>query len=169
MRIELSRSAIRSLQMTDAPNLVRHANNFNVWINLSDRFPHPYTLLYARTWLKRQVGSRPETVFAIEVDGNSAGQIGFDLRRGNRLSAEIGYWLGEAYWGRGIVTEALTAMTEYAFIKHRLLCLYAHVFEWNTASIRVLEKCGYVRVGTLPRSAIKNNKIINQMVYAFVP
>jgi hypothetical protein len=72
MRIELSRSAIRSLRMSDAANVVKHGNNFNVWINLTDRFPHPYTLIDARAWLKQHVGMVPETLFAIEVEGEYA-------------------------------------------------------------------------------------------------
>ena len=119
MRIELSKSAIRSLRMSDAPNVVKHGNNFKVWINLTDRFPHPYTLSHARVWLKQHVGTVPETSFAIEVEGAFAGEIGFNPQQGERrLCAEIGYWLGEEYWGIGIATEAVSAMTEYLFAKH---------------------------------------------------
>jgi RimJ/RimL family protein N-acetyltransferase len=155
--------------MSDAPNIVKHGNNFNVWINLTDRFPHPYTLPHAHAWLKHHVRTTPETSFAIEVDGEYVGGIGFDPQQGERrLSAEIGYWLGERYWGIGIATEALRGMTEYAFANHNLVRLYAHVFEWNIASIRVLEKCGYVREAILRRSVIKDNQIIDEMIYAFV-
>ena len=169
MRIELSKSAIRSLRMSDAPNVVKYGNNFNVWINLTDRFPHPYTLIHAYAWLKQHVGTAPETSFAIEVEGAYAGEIGFHPQPGeHRLCAEIGYWLGEEYWGIGIATEAVRAMTEYLFAKHNLVRLHAHVFEWNSASIRVLEKCGYIREAVLRRSVIKNERIIDEMLYAFV-
>ena len=169
MRIELSKSAIRSLRMSDAPSVVKHGNNFNVWINLTDRFPHPYTLIHAYAWLKQHVGIAPETSFAIEVEGAYAGEIGFlPLQGEHRLCAEIGYWLGEEYWGLGIATEAVRAMTEYLFVKHNLVRLHAHVFEWNSASIRVLEKCGYIREAVLRRSVIKNERIIDEMLYAFV-
>src|SRR5688572_10441434 len=150
MRIELSKSAIRSLRISDAPNVVKHGNNFKVWINVADRFPHPYTLKHARDWLKQNIGTAPETSFAIEVNGEYAGGIGFHLQHGeHRLGAEIGYWLGESYWGVGIATEAVIAVTEYAFAKHNLVRLHARVLEWNKASMRVLEKCGYVREGIL--------------------
>ena len=169
MRIELSRSAIRSLRMSDARSMVKHGNNFNVWINLTDRFPHPYTLSHARAWLKQHVGTAPETYFAIEVDGEFAGEIGFNPQQAERrLCAEIGYWLGEEYWGMGIATEAVRAMTEYLFAKQNLVRLYAHVFEWNSASIRVLEKCGYIREAILRRGVIKDDRIIDEMIYAFV-
>jgi RimJ/RimL family protein N-acetyltransferase len=155
--------------MSDAANVVKHGNNFNVWINLTDRFPHPYTLFDARAWLKQHVGMVPETLFAIEVEGAYAGEIGFHAQQGeHRLCAEIGYWLGEEYWGIGIATEAVRAMTEYLFAKHNLVRLHAHVFEWNSASIRVLEKCGYIREAVLRRSVIKNERIIDEMLYAFV-
>lgn len=121
--------------MSDAPNLVKHGNNFNVWINLTDRFPHPYTLIHAYAWLKQHVGTSPETSFALEVEGAYAGEIGFHPQPGeHRLCAEIGYWLGEEYWGIGIATEAVRAMTQYQFAKHNLVRLHAHVFECSLAA-----------------------------------
>jgi RimJ/RimL family protein N-acetyltransferase len=156
--------------MSDAQNLVRHANNINVWMNLTDRFPNPYTLGDAREWLKQNVGASPETHFAIEVDRCYAGGIGFRLHEGeHRLSAEIGYWLGEQFWGMGIATEALAAVARYAIAEHNLIRLHARVFEWNPASMRVLEKCGFVREAVLRRSVIKDNRVIDEMIYALVP
>ena len=109
----------------------------------------------------------PDTNFASAVEGEAAGGVGFVLQPDvHRLSAEIGYWLGEAYWGRGIATEALRAVTAFAFEAHGLVRLFAGVFAWNTASMRVLEKAGYVREGVLTQSAIKDGKIIDQVLYA---
>jgi RimJ/RimL family protein N-acetyltransferase len=95
------------------------------------------------------------------------GGIGFSVQTdvGHR-SAEIGYWLGEEYWGRGIVTQALVAVSEYAFSHHDLCRLYAHVFEWNPASARVLEKASYVFEGRLKKSVTKDGKTIDQLIYA---
>jgi RimJ/RimL family protein N-acetyltransferase len=84
------------------------------------------------------------------------------------VSAEIGYWLGERFWGRGIVTEALVAMTRHAIETHELTRVYAVPFAWNTASCRVLEKAGYVLEARLRRSAIKDGQIVDQLQYAFI-
>jgi RimJ/RimL family protein N-acetyltransferase len=111
----------------------------------------------------------PETTFTIAVNGEAAGSVGFVLRHDvERVSAEIGYWLAEPFWGRGIATEALVAMTGHAIAAHRLTRIYALPFAWNTASCRVLEKAGYVLEGRLRRSAIKNGVITDQLQYAFV-
>jgi RimJ/RimL family protein N-acetyltransferase len=146
---------------------VVHANNRKVWLNLRDRFPHPYTKKAAQTWLDIVVGSRPETNFAIAIHNEAVGGIGFSIQADvGRRSAEIGYWLGEDYWGRGIASEALSAVTEYAFASFDLCRLYAHVFEWNPASTRVLEKAGYVFEGRLKKSVTKNDQTIDELVYA---
>lgn len=151
----------------DAPSLLKHANNPRVAINLRDRFPHPYEAAHADTFL-RWVATQPvETVWAIEVAGEAAGGIGIELRADvERVSAEIGYWLGEAHWGRGIVTAALRAVTPDVLRRFELTRLYALPFADNLASIRVLEKAGYELEGRLRRSAIKNGHIKDQFLYA---
>jgi ribosomal-protein-alanine N-acetyltransferase len=163
----LTQCTVRDWRRGDEPALVRHANNRNIWINLRDRFPHPYTKRDAAQWMAYVRSGPPDTNFAIAVAGEAAGGIGFVVQPDvHRLSAEIGYWLGEAYWGRGIMTEALRAVTAFAFQAHGLQRIYAGVFEWNPGSMRVLEKAGYVREGVLRRSAIKDGKIIDQVLYA---
>jgi RimJ/RimL family protein N-acetyltransferase len=112
---------------------------------------------------------RPETFFAIVVDREAVGGIGFVLQSDvDRMSAEIGYWLGEALWGRGIVTDALGAVTRHAIEQHRLTRLFALPFASNTASCRVLEKAGYVLEARLRRSAIKDGVIVDQFQYAYI-
>jgi RimJ/RimL family protein N-acetyltransferase len=120
-------------------------------------------------WLEFVVGRRPETNFAISVDEEAIGGIGFSLETdvGYR-SAEIGYWLGQEFWGRGIATECLSAVTNYAFSHFDLCRLFAHVFEWNMASARVLEKSGYVQEGRLRMSATKDGQTIDQFLYATI-
>ena len=109
------------------------------------------------------------THFAIAVDGKAVGGIGFHPGKDvGRRTAEIGYWLGEPYWGRGIVSEALRAVTEHAFAKHDLVRLQAHVFEWNTASARVLEKAGYTREARLRKSVTKEGRTVDSYLYALV-
>jgi [ribosomal protein S5]-alanine N-acetyltransferase len=160
---------LRGWRMADAPSVVRHANNINVARQLRDRFPHPYTPGDAQAFLKVASAAAPPTNFAIEVDGGAVGGFGYvpgsDVER---YSAEVGYWLGEDYWGRGIVTEALHLFTGYAFADLRLLRLFALPLADNVASMRVLEKAGYVREGTLRSSCVKYDKVRDQAVYARV-
>lgn len=169
MRIELTTCTVRSWAWRDRDSIVRHANNKKISINLRDRFPYPYTVADARTWLDSVIGFEPETNFAIDVAGEAVGGIGFVLQHDvGRRSAEIGYWLGEEFWGRGIVTEALIAVTEHAFANYDLCRLYAHVFDWNGASARVLEKAGYELEGRMRKSVTKDGQTIDQLMYAII-
>lgn len=167
MQIALERCRVRSWRRGDEASLVKHANNRHVWINLRDRFPHPYTSDDAARWMAWVLAERPETNFAVAVGEDAVGGVGYEIQPDvHRRSAEIGYWLGEAYWGRGIMTEAVRAVTEYAFRTHNLLRLFAAVFEWNPASMRVLEKAGYSKEARLRRSAVKDSRVIDQVLYA---
>src|SRR4030095_95060 len=123
---------------SDSTSLTLHANNRNIWLNLRDAFPHPYKLKDARAFIRAAMQDQPERFFAIAVGGKAVGGIGYSLHRDvERVSAEIGYWLGEEFWGRGITTAALKALTEYAVQTHGLTRLYAVPYEWNQASFRV--------------------------------
>ncbi len=169
MELPLTRCTIRSWRRSDAVSLAEQANNRAIWLNLRDRFPHPYTQADARMFLREVMHRDPETAFAIDVDGQAVGGIGFVPQLDvERVSAEIGYWLGEAYWGRGITTEALQAVTRHAIDRHGLTRLFALPFAWNLPSCRVLEKAGYTLEARLRRSAVKDGRIVDQMQYAFV-
>jgi RimJ/RimL family protein N-acetyltransferase len=160
---------VRSWRPGDEAALVKYANNRNIWINLRDAFPHPYTRSNARAWVQRSARQRPATQFAIASEQEAAGAIGFLLQEDvYRRSAEVGYWLGEPFWGRGITTRALRALTDYAFAQFDLVRLYATVFEWNPASVRVLEKSGFTFEGRLRKSVVKDGKTIDQFLYAMV-
>ncbi len=168
MRLTLPNCEVRSWKTSDATSLTLHANNWKIWLNLRDAFPHPYTLKDARAFIRAALKDRPECLFAIAIRGGAVGGIGFALHRDvERVSAEIGYWLGEEFWGRGITTAALKAVTDYAIQTHGLTRLYAVPFEWNAASFRVLEKAGYSLEGRMHRSAIKDGKVIDQLLYAY--
>jgi RimJ/RimL family protein N-acetyltransferase len=168
MRLVLPNCGVRSWRVSDATSLVLHANNRKIWINLRDAFPHPYTLKDARVFIRAALKDRPECLFAITVEGNAVGGVGFALHRDvERVSAEIGYWLGEKFWGQGITTTALQAVTRHAIQAHGLTRIYAVPFEWNHASFRVLEKAGYTLEGRMRRSALKDGKIIDQLLYAY--
>jgi ribosomal-protein-alanine N-acetyltransferase len=167
VRLELERCIVREWSREDARSLVEHADNRNIWINLRDRFPHPYRAEDAERFLEHTSRTKPPTVWAIEVDRHAVGGIGVEpLSDVERVSGEIGYWLGEPYWGRGIVTDAVRAVTQYAFREFDLTRIFALPFADNAASIRVLEKAGYALEGRLLHSAIKDGVIRDQLMYA---
>ena len=167
MRLELSRCTVRPWSAADAEALVRHANNRHVSMQLRDRFPFPYELDHARKFLAWLLAQDQPTVWAIDVDGEAAGGIGIEQKTDvERISAEIGYWLGESCWNRGVVTEALQAVTAEVFRRFDVMRLYALPFADNLASVRVLEKAGYVLEGHLRQSAIKDGRVRDQLLYA---
>ncbi|HKS40708.1 MAG TPA: GNAT family N-acetyltransferase [Blastocatellia bacterium] len=169
MELNLGHFSIRNWQRGDEQSLVRHANNRKIWLNVRDRFPHPYTLAAADEWIKRATSDPACNDFAIAVDDIAVGGISIFLQTDIfRRSAEIGYWLGEEFWGRGIVTEAVRAMTEYAFSHFDICRIYAGVFEWNPASMRVLEKAGYEFEGRMKKSVTKEGQTIDECIYAIV-
>jgi RimJ/RimL family protein N-acetyltransferase len=167
MNLDCGLCVVRDWRPTDKPALLRLANNRNVWRNLTHRFPHPYTEADADSWLTLLAQNPNPTNWAIEVEGQAAGGIGVRVGEGvYAKSGEFGYWLGEPYWGRGIVTAAVRATAEYIQTHLDLVRLVAPVFEWNPASMRVLEKCGFVREGVLRKSIIKDGQIIDAVLYA---
>lgn len=169
MELRLTRSIIRDWRSEDVASLVHHANNRKIWLNLRDSFPNPYTLADGKRWIETAASESPVTSFALEVNRQAVGGIGIMLKGDIfRHSGEIGYWLGEEYWGRGIVTEAVIAMTQYAFSYFDLNRISAGVFEWNPASMRVLQKAGYQFEGIMRKGAIKDGKLINEHIYAIL-
>ena len=167
MELKCGPCTIRSWRHGDEVTLPLHANNRRIWINLRDRFPHPYTRADAEQWIRHITVKTPETNFAIDVDGEAVGGIALVLQDDvDRCSAEVGYWLSEQYWGRGIVTAALKAITDYAFKHLELTRVFAVPFAHNTASARVLEKAGYRREARMRRSAIKDGVVLDQFLYA---
>jgi [ribosomal protein S5]-alanine N-acetyltransferase len=163
------RCALRPWRSGDADvdAIVRHANNINVAKQLRDRFPHPYTRRDAQAFIKAVTHAETLTSFAIESTEGAVGGIGFvpgtDVER---YSAEVGYWLGEAVWGRGIATEALTLLTTYLFDEIGLLRLFALPLAENLASVRVLEKAGFRCEGTLRSSCVKYGQPRDQLMFA---
>ncbi|MEP7340016.1 MAG: GNAT family N-acetyltransferase [Acidobacteriota bacterium] len=169
MELKLKTCTIRPWRRGDEESLARHANNYNVWRNVRDRFPHPYTLENARDWVALAGPENPPSNFAIVVEGRAVGGIGLVFKDDiNRCGAEIGYWLGEGFWGRGIMVEAVSALTDWAFKSFDLHRIYAGVLEWNPASMRVLEKAGYQFEARLRKSIIKEGFVMDEFVYAVI-
>jgi RimJ/RimL family protein N-acetyltransferase len=169
VKIAIGEWLIRSYEEHDVAALVKHANNRNVSIHLRDAFPYPYTRLHAKAWIDAALSQEIETHFAIASARELIGGIGFLLQADvYRKSAEIGYWVAEPYWGRGIATLAVRAMTDYAFARCDLVRLYACVFEGNPGSERVLQKAGYVCEARLRKCVLKENRFLDQMIYALL-
>ena len=169
MELQTDRCLLRPFRPADAASVARHADNRKVWLNLRDLFPHPYTVADAEAYIARVAGDAPPTRFAIDVAGEAVGSVGLELGSDiERRSAEIGYWLGEVHWGRGIVSAAVAAATAYAFRELDLLRVFAVPFARNPASARVLERAGYQREGTMRRSAVKDGEVLDQLLYAAI-
>lgn len=161
---------IRFWQPSDREALAAIADDRRIWLNLRDAFPHPYGLADADRFIDLARRMSPPTYYAIEAGGALAGGIGYvlhgDVERG---SAEVGYWLGVAFWGRGIATQALRLLNGEAFTRQpELRRLYALPFASNAASARVLEKAGYRREALLRESAVKDGVIQDQWLYALL-
>jgi RimJ/RimL family protein N-acetyltransferase len=162
---------LRKWQMSDAKSLAANANNIRIWNNLRDYFPYPYSKddgeLFIRMVLINSKASC--TDMAISVDGKAVGGVSIVLQTDvERMSAEIGYWLGEKYWGKGIMTEAVRQMVAYAFDKFPLRKIYAPVFDFNIASQRVLQKAGFEREAILRQAAVKNGNMVDLHYYSFI-
>jgi ribosomal-protein-alanine N-acetyltransferase len=163
------RCLLRALVPEDAPALVTHANNPAVARNLFDRFPQPYDLEAATAWAGHEANSGNfGRVWAIVVDGGLVGCIGLRQDAGwLRCNAEIGYWIGEAFWRRGITGDAVRQVTDWAFAAvPEITRIYAPIFGWNEGSQAVVRRCGFVREATLPQSAIKNGQVIDRVLWA---
>lgn len=158
---------IRRFRDSDLASLVKNANNPRVANQLRDMFPYPYSVSDGKSWLKIANNRNYGHNFAIGNDEMCIGGIGvhpqFDV---HRYSAEIGYWLGEPFWSRGIMTLAVEKMTAYGFEQLKMARLFATVFEYNQASMRVLEKCGYRREGVMRKYVFKNGRFWDAVLYA---
>jgi [ribosomal protein S5]-alanine N-acetyltransferase len=166
MQIDCGVCTVRPWQHGDESPLARHANSREIWLNLRDQFPHPYTVEDATAWVELVSAENPPTHFAIVLQ-EAVGGIGFTLQGDiARASAEIGYWLSESHWNKGVMTAAVRAVTDYAFTQFSLTRVFAVPYARNIASHRVLEKVGYTREGVLRRSAIKDGTVLDQVIYA---
>lgn len=158
---------IRPFRPDDVNALAAIANNYNIWQNLLDRFPHPYSEADAEAWIAFNQPIDPAINFCIEVDGKLAGGIGMHLKQDvHRNNVEIGYWLGEPFWGQGIATRAVGLLLQYiAETFPNTTRIIAPVFERNKTSMRVLEKNGFHLEAILKRSAIKHNQVLDEYLW----
>lgn len=158
---------LREFKDEDRDRLAELINNKKIWDNVRDLLPYPYTREDATEYINICKKDNPQKTFAIEFNGELAGGIGLVPQTDiYRLGAEIGYWIGEPYWGQGIATKAVGLITEYGFGQLGLVRIFTGVFDFNKASQVVLEKSGFTIEGIFENSVIKNGKIVNEYRYA---
>jgi RimJ/RimL family protein N-acetyltransferase len=169
MEFELTHARLRPLHLQDAASLAEHANDASVARDLPDHFVHPYAKEDAVKFLERVMKTSPPTVLAIDVEGACVGTILWKPRDDvERVTAEVGFWLGVAHAGHGITTEAIQIITPWLIREKQLTRVEARLFSRNRACARVLEKAGYVRETLMRRSAIKAGEILDQELWAYV-
>ena len=162
---------IRKWELSDAKDLAAALSNKKVQDNLRDGLPYPYTEQDGKEFISAMLSAdENETfAFAIMVDDKVVGSIGI-FRQGNIHSqtAELGYYIAEEYWGKGIMTEAVKQICAYVFAKSNIIRIYAEPFAYNIASCRVLEKVGFQYEGTLRSNAVKNGRVIDMEMYSLL-
>jgi [ribosomal protein S5]-alanine N-acetyltransferase len=167
MRITTPGSVLRDWTVSDAGPLVKHANNPRIAASMRDAFPSPYTPEDAKRFIKLATSDGPDLFLAIDIGGEAIGGIGIHLKSDVRCrSAEIGYWLSESFWGRGIVSDAVSSLLPVAFGRYDIVRLQAGIFSNNPASMRVLEKCGFIREAVHKKAIWKNGHLLDEVVYA---
>lgn len=166
--MNLSICRVRPWRVGDEASLALHANNRKIWQNLLDGFPHPYTLDDACKWIARMGTQTPETHWAIQVAEKAVGGIGIELAdEVSSQTARIGFWLGEDFWGKGIMTEAVSQVVSLVWSQFdHLLRLEACVFPRNLASIRVLEKSGFRLEQNNDLKLWKDGQLVDCFTYA---
>jgi RimJ/RimL family protein N-acetyltransferase len=167
--IDLGNCEIRPFVPEDAESLARNADNPNIADQLRDRFPNPYTVADAREWIEQSLAAEPVTSFAVAAPAEVIGGIGLQLQSDVHVrTAELGYWIAEPYWGRGIATRAVSCFSREAFEAFDLIRIYARVFETNPASARVLEKAGFRLEGRLRMSVVKKGRMLDELLYSSI-
>lgn len=166
---EIESCVLRPWSERDKAELVQIANDREVWRNLTDLFPHPYTEADAAFWVQHALEISASLHFAIESQGYLAGGVGIIAGEGiYRKTGQFGYWLGRSFWGRGIATAAARSMVQHACAYLPFARLEAPVFGWNPSSMRVLEKVGFIREGVLRRSVFKDGELTDSVMYAYL-
>jgi RimJ/RimL family protein N-acetyltransferase len=169
LRLQGSTFVLRPFALSDKEQLAVHANNRKIAMNLRDGFPHPYTGKDAENWIRMVMENKQDVILAVDVDGEACGGIG--LHGGKdvyRFNAEIGYWLSEKHWGKGITTEAVKILVDYGFTHRKWIRIHAGIFSTNPASMKVLEKCGFNREAIFRKSVKKDGKLLDEHVYSIL-
>ncbi len=157
---------VRPWQKQDAQTLAAIANNRNIWNNMRDFFPSPYTVADAVQWIIKTSTEKPLQNFAIVWQGQIVGGCGCILKEDvYRKNIEIGYFIGEPYWGKGIATEACRLLCSYISEQMEMVRIEAHTFQNNKASMRVLQKNGFTLEAIKRKAVFKNNKLMDEYLW----
>ncbi|MEZ3461696.1 MAG: GNAT family N-acetyltransferase [Lachnospiraceae bacterium] len=162
---------IRKWKLSDAGDLAAALSNKKVQDNLRDGLPYPYTEQDGADFIAAMLAADENDTFAfaVTVDDKAIGSIGvFRQENIHRQTAEMGYYIAEEYWGRGIMTEVVRQTCAYVFARSDIIRIYAEPFAYNTASCRVLEKAGFQYEGTLRSNAVKNGRVTDMKMYALL-
>ena len=162
--MEKAQYRLRKWQKDDVKSLTKYANNWKVAQYLTDKFPHPYTAAHAMQYLT--FASQQPHLFAIEINEEACGSIGLHPQDDiHRKSVELGYWLGEPYWGQGVVTAAVKEIVAYGFKNLAINRVYARPFGTNEASKRVLVKAGFKQEAKLANAIWKKDRYEDEYIY----
>ena len=158
---------LRPWAISDLDNLIKYANNWNIAKNMTDGFPFPYTKNDGKVFIEFATRDNPIHIFAIDIEGEAVGGIGIhpqtDIQRKN---AELGYWLAESFWGKGIISNAIKQVVQFTFETYDINRIYARPFGTNIASQKVLEKNGFVLEARFENTLIKNGELLDELIYA---
>lgn len=158
---------LRPWHINDLDNLVKYANNPNIAKYLTDGFPYPYLKENGKKFIKYATADNPVHIFAIDINGEAVGGIGIhpqtDIQKKN---AELGYWLAEPFWGKGIMTKAIKQITDFAFSTFEINRVFARPFGNNPGSQNILKKNGFVLEARFNKTLIKNGQFLDELIYA---
>lgn len=158
---------LRPWTINDLNDLVSFANNKEIAKYMTDQFPYPYTIEKGKAFIEYASNASPLHIFAIDVDGKAAGGIGIHPQTDIQCkNAELGYWLAEPFWGKGIVTKAVVQMVDYGFKNFDVDRIFARPFGTNKGSQKVLEKSGFILEGKFEKTLFKNGEFLDELVYA---
>jgi len=161
---------IRKWDLSDAPQLATFANSKKIADNLRDAFPYPYTIKDANNYIQAAINDdQSAKLFAIDINGLAIGSIGAIFKNDvYRMNVEIGYWLAEEYWGKGIATTSILLIVKYIFDNFDTIRIYAETYADNIGSRKALEKAGFRKEARLKNSIIKNDIIRDSIIYALL-
>jgi len=158
---------LRPWKISDKDSLTQYANNLKIARFMTDGFPHPYTIENAEEFIGFASNGNPINIFAIDINGEAVGGIGIHPQSDiHRKNAELGYWLGEPFWGKGIITKAILKMVDFGFETHDINRIFARPFGTNLASQRVLEKAGFNLEARFEKTYFKNGEYLDELIYA---
>ncbi len=167
--IDVERFKLRNLTESDTFSLTKYANNYEIWLNLTDSFPHPYTVQDAENFIEFCKTQTDELNLCIDFEGECIGMIGIFFKKGIRQkTAELGYWLAQPFWGQGIMAKCVSGFVNYIFQNYDIIRIQASVLDWNKASARVLEKSGFKYEGKSEKAFFKDNKTADEHRFALI-